>query len=138
MSIAAIIISLFAFILFTTPIIADFNKLKKHISLHDNVIYTGIKTLIYIGYPYFFVFFISIIRIPDPNAEWGDFCSPDALNQDVVEYVAWFLFIGGIAALMYAKYRIFQFFEVKLPIVYLLFELFYAPFVFMAMVIALW
>ena len=53
MSIATIIISLFAFILFTTPIFADFNKLKKHISLHDNVIYTGAKTIIYLGYPFF-------------------------------------------------------------------------------------
>ena len=138
MSIATIIISLFEFILFTTPIFADFNKLKKNISLHDNVIYTSAKTIIYLGYPFFIGFFINIIRIADPNAEWGDFCSPDALNQDVVEYVAWFLFIGGIAVLMYVKYRIFQFFEVKIPIVYLLFELFYAPFVFAAVVIALW
>ena len=137
MSIEAIIIYLFLFILFTTPIIADFNKLKKHISLHDNVIYTGAKTIIYLSYPFFIGFFINTIRIHDPNANWGGFGTPDALNQDVVEYVAWFLFIGGIAALMYAKYRIFQFFEVKIPIVYLLLELFYVPFVFAAMVFAL-
>ena len=139
MSVAIITIFLITLLVFIIPIVIDFLALRKTASLHDNLIYTLIKTALYIAYPFFIVYFIDYIKIPDPNAEWGGFInSPYAINQGLVDYVTLFLSIGGISSLFFAKYKVLRFFEVKHVVLLCFVEFFYIPFLLVALLLALW
>jgi len=139
-SLSEIIAYLIVFIIFMIPIITDFLVLRKYASTHDTLFYTIGKIALYIAYPFFIIYFLDFIKVSDPNAGWSDFTSPDALNQDVVEYVAWFLLVGGMTAILVAKYKLLNFFQVRnLARAWsLLLEIFYIPFILGALLIALW
>ncbi len=109
---------------FISPIVVDFIFLRKHTTLHDNLVYTFFKFAIYIVYPIFIVLFLKLIR--------SDF------NYQTAENIAWFLLVGGTISLYIAKYKALKIFGIKNPLWLLLVEVFYFPYILFAFLIALW
>ena len=129
------------FAIFALPIITDFLILRKQTTLHDNLIYTTLKTVIYITFlflPIFIIHILKFIYIVNPNASWDDNTSIYFLNHYTVDYTLWLLFIGGMAVLLFAKSIALQYLDIKQNVLLLLDEVFYAPFLFITVFLALW
>ena len=94
------------------PIITDFVEFSCYIKTVHNLIYTLIKTAIYILYPFFIVYFL-------------DFVSMHWHNRDITENFAWGLFYGGTITLMFAKYKVMKYFGKKTIVYLLLVEIYY-------------
>ena len=138
MEVAFIIVSVIAFVVFITPILVDYNILKKYADTKFKNIYILIKALVYIVYPLFIVVYLNIIRVENLNPQWGDFSMPAAYNQSTIEFMAVFLLVVGFISLLIGKYMIFSSISVKRPIAKLLIEVLYFPFIVAALLVALW
>lgn len=129
------------FAVFVLPIITDFLILRKQITLHDNLIYAALKTVIYITFlflPIFIIHILEFIYIVNPNASWNDNTSIYFLNHYTVDYTLWLLFIGGMAVLLFVKSIALQYLDIKQNVLLFLDEVFYAPFLFVVVCISLW
>jgi hypothetical protein len=113
------------FIIFLIPIITDFVEFSCYVKASRNLIYIFIKTAVYILYPFFIVYFLDFVKMT-----WH--------NRDITENFAWFLFFGGIIALMFAKYKALKYFEIKTIVYLLLVEIFYIPIIYITVVIYFW
>jgi hypothetical protein len=132
---------LVVFVLFITPIITDFLILRKQITLRDSLIYTATKTVVYIAFLFLPIFIIDILHllfILNPNASWNDNSSIYFLNHYTVDYTFWFLFFGGMLALIIIKSLALRYLKTKPNILLLFNEIFYAPFLFVVIFFSLW
>ena len=129
------------FLIFITPIITDFLILRKQITLRDNLIYITTKTAVYIAFlflPIFIIHILHLLFILNPNASWNDNSSIYFLNHYTVDYAFWFLFVGGILALLIIKSLALRYLNIKPNILLLLDEILYTPFLFVVIFFSLW
>ncbi len=112
-------------IIFLIPIITDFVEFSCYVKTTHNLIYILIKAAVYILYPFFIVYFLDFVKIL-----WND--------RDTTENFAWFLFFGGIIALLFAKYKVLKYFEIKTIVYLLLVEIFYIPIILITVVLYFW
>ncbi len=129
MSVAIIIVSFLVFVVFITPIMVDYNVLRKYADRRFVTFYIIIKTLIYILYPVAVVFYLEFIRVSAVYSITDDYPS-QAYNQSTIKFMAVFLTVVGFVYLLIAKYLIFKTLEVKRPLIKVFIEIMYLPFVF--------
>jgi len=103
-------------VLFITPIITDFLILRKQITLHDNLIYTAAKTVVYITFLFLPILIINILHllfIINTNAFWNNDSSIYFLNHYTVEYTFWLLFVVVMLGILIIKSLALRHLEIK-------------------------
>ncbi len=113
------------FLIFLIPIITDFVEFSCYVKTAHNLVYILIKTVVYILYPFFIVYFLDFVK-----KTWH--------NGDTTENFAWLLFLGGIIAVMFAKYKAMKYFGIKTIVYLLLVEIFYIPIILLTIVLYFW
>ncbi len=112
-------------IIFLIPIITDFVEFSCYVKTAHNLVYILIKIAVYTLYPFFIVYFLDIVKMT-----WND--------RDITENFAWLLFLGGIIALMFAKYKAMKYFGIKTIVYLLLVEIFYIPIILLTVMLYFW